>query len=277
MFRRIAHLKMDELPGAGGGGAPIVTPPTTDWTTGLNESHKGVVTSKGWKDVNSVMDSYTGLEKLLGAPKEKLLRIPDDFGDEKAMGEVYDRFGRPKDSKDYGFKAEDANMDKWARDTFHKLGLSANQGKALMESYAALNTAEGTRLAGEMKVQNEQKISALKTEWGSAYDQNVNVAKAAAKQFGITEDMVNKLEDSMGFADTMKFLQTVGSKIGEAPFVSGSGASTGNGILTPEQAKQEIANLSKDAEFFKKLTSGDVQSKNRWENLNKMAVSSYSV
>ena len=276
------HLKMDAAPGAAGtppatppAGTPPATPPAADWTTGMNELHKGVVTAKGWNDINAVMDSYTGLEKLMGAPKDKLLRIPDDFGDEKAMGEVYDRFGRPKEAKEYGFKAADEKMDKWARETFHKLGLSANQGKALMESYDALAKAENEAADGTFKAQNEQKINALKTEWSNAYEQNVNTAKAAAAQFGITAENLTKIESVMGFAETMKLMHSIGSKIGEAPFLNGGGTPPANFVLTPAQATAKIAELSKDKVFFEKLMKNDVQAKNEWEKYNKMAAGNY--
>ncbi len=280
MALTMGNLKMDEIPPggppAGGGAPPAGGNPPVDWQTGVNETHKGVITSKGWKDLNSVMDSYTGLEKLLGGPKEKLVRIPDNMGDEKAMGEIYDRFGRPKEAKDYSFKGADEGFDKFARETFHKNGLSSTQAKNIIEGYDAF--AKGLDEAAESKFKAESQIATdtLKTKWASAYDQNLKIAKSAATQFGISNEDLGKLESTLGFAKTMDFLHGIGSKVGEAEFHGGSGGPAGgNGILAPAQALAKISALSKDTEFFKKLNSGDVESKVMWENLNKMAVGTY--
>lgn len=245
------------------------------WHTGLSEELKGYATPKGWKDVGSVVDSYRNLEKLVGV-KEKLLQVPDDLGDAKSMEAVWNRLGRPEKAEGYGIKTADEKFDKWAADTFHKAGVSGNQAKAILESLNNFTTAENTAAEGTIKAQNEQKINALKGEWGAAYEQNLNVAKAAAKQFGITAEAVTKLEQAMGFADCMKFLQNVGSKVGEASFHSGTGAAANsNVILAPAQAKEKINSLINNKEFAKKYMAGDLQAKNEMEKLNKMAVGTY--
>lgn len=245
------------------------------WQVGLSDELKGYATPKGWKDVGSVVDSYRNLEKLVGV-KEKLLQVPDDLGDAKSMENVWNRLGRPEKPEGYGFKAEDVKFDKWAKDTFHKAGMTANQAELVMKSLNDYDVTQSAEAEGTFKAQNEQKIGALKTEWGAAYEQNVNVAKAAAKQFGIDAEIVSKLEQAMGFADTMKFLQNVGSKVGEASFHTGTGAAaSSNTILAPAQAKEKINSLINDKEFAKKYMAGDVQAKNEMEKLNKMAVGTY--
>lgn len=253
--------------------APDQVPTSTEWTSGFAEDLKGYVTTKGFKDPAAVVDSYRNLEKLVGV-KDKLLQVPDNLGDDKAMESVWNRLGRPEKPEGYAIESKDEAFGKWAKETFHKAGLTSNQAKAVLDQYNSYMEAQNQQFEGTLKAEYEQKTNALKTEWGSAFDQNVNMAKAAAKQFGIDAETVNKLEGAMGFAQTMKFLQTIGSKIGEAAYVSGS-SSANNTILSPSQAKDQISAKSKDPEFFKKLMAGDVQVKNEWEKLNKMAVGAY--
>src|SRR5690606_18358521 len=80
--------------------APAATTTTqttaTDWTSGFSDDLKGFVQNKGFKDPASVLDSYRNLEKLMGTPKERLLRLPENMDDANAMGEIYTRLGRPQ-------------------------------------------------------------------------------------------------------------------------------------------------------------------------------------
>ena len=255
----------------------VTPPPTTtpsDWHTGFKDDVKSYATGKGWKNAESAVESYQQLEKHLGVPKEQILQLPADFGDQKAMDAVYDRLGRPKTAAEYGFKGADENFDKWAKDTFHKAGVTSNQAKSIMEALNAYDTTENTRLDETFKSDSLQKTSDLKTKWGNAYDQNVNVARAAATQFGLTPEIVGKLEAGMGFAKTMDLLHSIGSKLGEGKFIDSNGNLPG-GILAPSQAQQKIESLIKDKAWSTKYMNGDIEARREMENLNKMVVGTY--
>lgn len=262
--------------GAPPAGDPPAPPAGGNWHDSITDADlKQYVTTKGWKDPGSLADSYRNLEKIHGVPKERLLKLPENFDDEKSMGEIYDRFGRPKEAKDYSFKGADENFDKWARENFHKLGFSNKQATGLIEQYDAMVKAANEKADNEFKAKVENETNELKTKWGSAYEQNVKVAKAAGKQFGMSDEHLDALEAVLGFAGTMNFLHSIGSKVGEAPFISGD-TKPAEGILSPAAAQAEINNLMKDKNFSAALMSGDTAAKNRWEKLNKMAASAYT-
>jgi hypothetical protein len=240
-----------------------------DWTNGLPDDLKGYVTTKGFKDTASVVDSYKNLEKLIGV-KEKLLQVPDDLSDAKSMENVWKRLGRPEKPEDYGIKGKDEAFSKWSAEQFHKLGLNANQAKELVKNYddyveGMYKAQEATQLAEAEKLTTD-----LRTKWGAAYDQNLAVAKNAASQFGIDSDMVSKMEQSLGFAKTMEFLVSVGSKIGEPDFSTGKGAA--NQIMTPTQAQAKIQELKMDKVWLDGYLNGGTQQRNELDRLNKMAV-----
>lgn len=248
--------------GAGGaGGAP------TEWTTGLNDDLKGYVTTKGFKDPAALADSYRNLEKLVGA-REKLIKLPDNMDDAKAMGEIYNRLGRPEKPEGYGFKADD-DFAKWTAGTFHELGLTRKQGESLAAKW------EGK--VGELKKAQEDKVNAdntaqtdgLKKNWGLAYDQNLKVAKGAAKEFGLDDATIDNMEKMMGFPKVMELFHNIGTKIGEGSFVTGGGAP--GGIKAPEQAKARINEIKSDPELAKRYVNGDAELRREMENLHKMA------
>ena len=248
-----------------------------EWFGGFQDDLKGYVQNKGFKDPAAVVESYRNLEKLVGV-KEKLLQVPDDLGS-KDMDAVWNRLGRPDAPDKYGFKAQDEGFDKWAKETFHKAGLTANQAKAVIENFEAFDKQLATEAEGKFKAENELKVNDLKKEWGNAFQQNVNAAKAAAKQFGLDEAMINKMEAAIGFAPVMKMLQQIGAKVGEADFVGSSSTNGGvsKGILSPAQAQAKINELITNADWSSKYINGDVQAKNEMERLSKMAVGTYEV
>lgn len=250
--------------------------PSTDWAAGFNDELKGYVQTKGFKDPAAVVDSYRNLEKLVGV-KDKLLQVPDNLGDDKAMESVWNRLGRPEKPEGYGFKATEGTekFTQWASETFHKLGLNSNQAKALMENYDKFAADEAAAAEGLNKANNEKMIGELKTKWGSAYEQNLKIANAAAQQFGIDSESLNKLESAMGFAKTMDLLNTIGSKLGEADFVSGDGKKGSGGVLTPSQAQEKLNALMQDPDWSKKYIDGGVQQRQEMENLLKMQAGTY--
>lgn len=245
-------------------------PAPTDWHGGLSEDLKGYVASKGFKDPASVVDSYRNLEKLIGV-KEKLLQVPDNLGDQKAMEDVWKRLGRPEKPEEYGIKSENEKFGKWYSETAHKLGLNRNQAETLFKEYDSFVQAEQAQSEAEFKAESEKMISDIKTKWGAAFDQNINVAKQAANQFGIDTDMLNKLENSLGFAKTMDLLHTIGSKIGESDFTSGQPPKADK-ILTPNQARERINQLINDKDWSQKYINGGVQERQEMERLNKMVL-----
>jgi len=247
-------------------------PAPTDWHTGLSDDLKGYVSTKGFKDPASVVDSYRNLEKLIGV-KEKLLQVPDNLGDEKAMADVWKRLGRPEKPEEYGIRAENEKLAKWYTETAHKLGLNRNQAEALFKSFDEYAKVEATEVETQHKAKADQMVNELKTKWGAAYDQNLTVAQSAAKQFGITSEQVAQLESVMGFQPVMELLNNIGAKIGEPDFVGGTGAKGfGTKVLPPAQAKEKINQLMQDTEWFNRYYNGDVQAKQEFENLNKWAI-----
>ena len=254
--------------------SPQVPAQQTEWYGGFNDDLKGYVQNKGFKDPSMVVESYRNLEKLIGV-KEKLVQVPDDLGS-KDMDAVWNKLGRPEKPDGYGFKSEDAEFDKWTKDTFHKAGLTANQAKAVTDAWNEnvknMSAAESAKLLAE----NNAKIEGLKKDWGNAYEQNLNMAKQAAKQFGLDDKMVDSMEKSIGFSETMRFLNSIGAKVGEANYVSSNGGSQ-NGILTPSQAQSRINELKSDKEWSIKFLKGDAQAKREWESLNKMVVGEFGV
>jgi len=234
------------------------TTDSSDWMGGFNEELKGYVQAKGFKDPASVVDSYKGLEKLLGAPKDRLLKLPEKE-DASEWGDIYNKLGRPQTPKDYKFETVegvDPKLGEWAKENFHKLGLSQKQGEALLKSYKELETVETTSQLEQKQYAIKNDMESLKKEWGAAFEQNSMIVDKAAQQFGFDEEKLVKLREVFGAKEGMKSLHDLGKRIGESSFV-GPNSPTGFGnVMTPEQARFEIKELMSDKAFIQKFALG---------------------
>lgn len=226
--------------------------PVSDWTSGLDEQLKGFVQTKGFKGPGEVLNSYQNLEKLMGGPREKLIRIPDK-ADDPAWSDVWGKLGRPADAKEYNFEVPeggDPKLAEWAKGTFHKLNLPKPQADALAKEWNAM--ANQVQAQQKEAYQNHltQDTAALKKEWGAAFEQNVAVGAKAARAFGIDGDTIDKLEMAMGHAKVMKLMHTLGSKIGEDSFQGSNSSNQGFGsVMTPAQAKFKLEQLKADQKW----------------------------
>jgi hypothetical protein len=111
---------------------------------------------------------------------------------------------------------------------------------------------------------------ALKREWGQAYDQEIGMAKYAAKALGLLPEKIDKLVGSLGFSDLMRTMANIGKRIGEDKFVSGD-SNGGNGVLTPAGAQARIKQLQGDKEWTAKYLSGNIQTRAEMERLMQFA------
>lgn len=250
------------------------SPKTPQWTDGFSDDLKGYVENKGFRDAASVVDSYINLEKLVGVPKDRLLKVPEKLDDDASLMEIYNRLGRPEKADSYKVdvpEGGDKNFASWAQNTFHELGLTQRQGEALAakwnEYVGGLNETATTENLAKIEADN----LSLKKEWGAAYEAEVGKAKQAVSEFGLDSDTIDQLENAMGFAGVMKFFNKIGSKLGEGKFVNGEGSPSFNGSLTPQAAQARINALRQDSEFIKRFTGGDTSARDEMERLHKMA------
>lgn len=263
--------------GAGGNSqvaaATTPAPTATDWTSSLSPELKGLVETKGFKDPGMALESYRNLEKLVGTPQERLLKLPEK-ADDAAWGDIFNKLGRPSKADEYQFQLPkemgDENTAKWAKETFHKLGLTKTQAEKLMTEWTQQNKAMLEASENAKITKNETENNTLKREWGMAFDQNINVAKQAVREFGLDSETIDKLEDALGFAGVMKFMHQVGSKMGEDSFTVGDRRQS-FGALTPDAARHQINALRADNDFIRRYTNGDVEAKQKMEKLHQMA------
>lgn len=258
--------------------AKPVTPPAEPppWTSSFNDDQKAFVLNKGYKGPADVIDSYRNLEKLHGVPAERLLKLPESMDTPEGRA-IFERLGAPKEAKEYGLEAPkgtDPKITETLTSAFHEAGITKTAAQKIMAKLVADQEARNAQALENAKAAVATGDLALKKDWGAAYEQNTNLAKEAARVLGMTEAQVNALGAGLGHEATMKLFHKLSGAVRESDFIGGRPPA---GILAPEQAKSEIKNLRNDADFSRRLLSGETEAKQKWERLHQQAfVGEYS-
>lgn len=242
------------------------------WYGSFGDDNKAYIETKGFKDPESVVESYRHFEKLHGVPKEQLLKLPKDDSPE-AWGEVYDRLGRPKSAEDYDFSVlgEDRSeaFDQMMAPTFHEAGLTKSQADTVLGKIKEFTEHVVSESQANRQESLANQEADLKKQWGAAYEKEVNRARLAAQGLGIDQDTVSVLERAMGFDGVMKFFNQIGQKIGEDNFISGDTSGNNFGGMTPAAADAKIRSLIRDKDFQSRMKDGDVKAKAEWDRLHR--------
>jgi hypothetical protein len=241
----------------------------SSWYQEFPEEVRGLVETKGWKSPVDAIQSYTNLEKLMGADKAgRGLVLPKEDADPSEWGQVYDRLGRPESPDGYDLpipEGADSEFANEAKGKFHELGLTSKQAAQLTEWF-------NDRSMGAMSQQEEQQVQSseaqmqeLQKEWGKEFDSNIEAGRRAARQFGVQEDVLTKMENALGTKDMLKFFSNIGKGMGEDAYVEGGG--TGQFGVSPEAARVQINRLKADPAWAAKYLDGDASAKAELERL----------
>lgn len=250
--------------------APATT--STDWTQGFNDDQKGYIQKKGFKDASALADSYINLEKLHGVGPDRLLKLPDTMDSPEGQA-IWERLGKPKEAKAYNLKVPeqggDPKLAEWAADIFHKGNLTTKQAETVMQAWNERQAQVAAQSTENQKAAGQMALTDLKTEWGAAFDKNMGLVDQAGKILGWDVAKLNALKAAVGPKDAMKMMLDVANSTAEDKFVSGRPAA--DGTVTPEQARSELQELYRDANWVKAYTSGDYEAKKRMQHLQEMA------
>jgi len=257
-------------PPAGGNDQGGTPPASGNWyDTFGDEELKGYVQNKGWKDPSELAVGYKNLEKLLGGEK---LPMPKGADDAEGWGRVYDALGRPKSAEEYKLPlpdGDDGGFAKVASNWMHEAGLNQKQAEIIAgkwNEYMQTTVGQQTQQSAQ-KV--EQDLTALKGEWGPAWDENIALGSRAAKQFGLDAEKLTAIEGAIGTGDMLKLMAKIGRGLTEHNF---EGGNTTQGFgMTPAAAKERIAALRNDTGWATKYMNGDVEAQAEMKRLMTVA------
>lgn len=228
-----------------------------------NAETREYIKTKGWSDFEGTVNSYRNAEKLIGADPSTILRMPK-AGDVEGQRALYAKLGMPDSADKYEFdKPDDLPLDEGymgaAKGWFHKIGLSGDQAKQLTAAHNDYIRQALQAEAQDYKAGVEADNMALKREWQGGYDRMMQRAERAVNMLGFTGEMIDGLEQAVGYAGVMKFMAELGGKLGEDGLGGNTGGPAGGftGEMTPAEAKVQWDQALLDQNFATALTDRD--------------------
>ena len=232
-----------------------------------------IVATKGWKSADDVLKSYGDLEKHVGAPADRLIRIPDAAKiDDTFRADVFKRIGytpegAPGKPEDYGLTVPEGMDGEYAKAIAaeaHRLGVPAKYLKGLAEfnNKYAVDMAQKAKAAEDEAVTGRHKAveSKLRERFGDKYDATKELMTREALRIGFTAETLEAFERGLalgGEGDLGLFrgvLADIAELRREAPLHQQQG---GGGVMTPEVARSTLAAKRADSAWAAKaLTRG---------------------
>ena len=228
-----------------------------DWLGGIKDAEaRDYITRIGAKDLESALRHGASVEKMLGVPKDRLMRWPERsrLEDPDAYKDIMEKLGLPT-GDDAHTKYDLPEVDgvfKFADDTekaalqkaFHDLGILPDQAKGVMEKlYAPMIKAQAEKSAAASASAASEAEAALKAEWGAKYDENLGLAQAG--ELALPEEtsawMVEKGLNND--PHMIRILQDIGAARVEAGEAPGRGDGSGPGKRTPDEMRASVADF----------------------------------
>jgi hypothetical protein len=230
---------------------------------------------------------YQEAERFIGAPPDELIRVPKPNAAEADVRSYWGRIGVPAEPKDYdlsGVKFSDGKELELGyadsvRAALHAGRVPKQYAPDVVKSLVKIEEGKAAAKLAERTAVIQSETEKLDRNWGNRKDINTVIAKTAlqrlAQAAGITDKEAVAAWDALGTlggiggADAWEMLRIIGSRMGEAPYVS-SEQSGMSGTMSAAQAAAEIESLKRDEAFRQRLLKGDTESKRKWDNLHKV-------
>jgi hypothetical protein len=245
-----------------------------------DESLRGMAELKKFDTPEKALDAYVKLEKHIGVPPERLLKLPD-APDAPEWAAIHERLGfaAPADAKEYELTVPEGFNADYAAAVAAKakeLGIPKRMLQGLAEFN---NTFVKTALDAEEKAQaqaHDAAMAELRVEWGGNFDTSIALSQRAEEsiktELGVGEDTLLAWQNADPKA-YHKLLAYQASRMSEHQRVDGN-APQSTSAMSPEAARTRITQLAGDAEWFARWNNGDAAARKEWADLNAVAAKS---
>lgn len=206
----------------------------TSWRDSLNDDFRDHKSLETFNDVNDLAKSFIHAQGMIG--KDKVI-IPTDSSTPEEVAEFYGKLGMPTPEE---YKVDGLEGD--LKEAFIKNNILPNQASGMLEVINGLVNAQDSDSDAEYEAAMQAELENLKTEWGEAYEGNMQRAAEAFKTFGDEETAQYLDETGLGNDPTLiKLFSNIGAKLGEGDFKGQAKPS-----MTKETAKKRINELYAD-------------------------------
>lgn len=264
------------------------------WHASLDAEIVGAAQRKGWdltdpiKAFAAATGAYGSAEKLLGAPAEKMLRMPEASAEPAILDAFWQKLGAVKEAKEIDFStikgADGKPIDEKLAEVIRTTAVRTRAPKDVVLSIATDLQKHFDSEAAQRSTVTAGAVAAdraaLDASWGANAPANLFIANQALEKLAaaanLPADKAKAAWDALskvggiGAATAMEMLRVVGVKMGEDKFVS-NGSSGQNMPMTREAAMAEITALKNDQMWADRYRKGGVAEVKQFTALHQIA------
>ena len=232
-----------------------------DWRSGLPEDIRNDPSLADIKDVGAMAKSYINGQKLIGKNR---ISLPGEGATDEEWSAFHSQLGRPEKSSLYDFGERpalpdgleyDEGFETAYKDLAFKAGLTPQQAKTIFDGYHEYIQTKSSSEGENAAAQSAEWVNSLKKEFGKAYNERIELASRAVDTYG--DGQLKEWLDNSGMGNNPMMVKLF-AKIGEGIAEGRSDSAQQRGfIMTPDQAKQEIARYNRDQTFMSAYQNGD--------------------
>lgn len=233
---------------------------------------------KAYPDTEAMATKAWNLEKFVGADKAgRGVVIPKPDAKPEEWRAFYAKLGVPEKPEGYTIPKEfekDPMVAKF-REHAHKSGYPPMIFDSALGFVASEIKTMNETAAKEFEQRSAKEFEDTMKSWGRDSDAKQEAGRRAAAMFIPHEnkeqlqEVLTRMEGALGTAFTLNFWAKIGESFTEHGFVGGDAGDSG--AMTPAGARLRINELKADKEWVKKYSSGDVEAKELWDKLHKIA------
>lgn len=217
-----------------------------EWLASMPDDLKASKTLSKFKDVENLARGYENAQKLIGRDRITIPKTDEEFQ------EAYAKLGCPDDPKKYAFKYDDSKLSDVHKGALAKdvemfrgwakaAGLNNAQANVVINKYAEQAGIYAAEDLAKCTAETQACESALRSEWGEAYDLKITIANRVLSRYG-DQNMIQAIVDS-GLGRNPGFVRMI-SKLGEMTQEDvGLDKTGGSQVMTPEAIREQIAEV----------------------------------
>lgn len=201
---------------------------------------------------------------------EGYVALPTDKSTPEELSAFYGKLGRPEAAEQYEMaipEGMDDSFPKAMAPIMFEAGLSQAQAAKLAEGWNGFIATKAAELEQAYHAAQDKEMAELQTEWGAYYAKNEEIARQAARKYGLDNDTLTKLERAMGSKALMNFMHKIGSTLMDAPIKATNANNTQPAAYTAAQAAAKLEELKADKEFGAKLIAHDKEAEKLFDAL----------
>ena len=191
----------------------------------------------------SEADRQAALDKV-HARFPELVKVPDR-DDPESVAQILDSLGRPKEASEYKLPEiempEGVTLDEERVGRIKSMAKEAGLTQSMYKKFVAeLNKEEVAAQSGMIEA-TKGNIQTVKTDWGQAYENNLNATVRYLEQHEFDQNTIDAVKDGRMPAGNVKAFYSMAKQSGEGVHIAKDEGATP--IMTPDEAQARMSDI----------------------------------